>query len=208
VRATAAASVCSRWRTCCSPLVKGEPGADGWHLRAHRACSLGRAPAVRQAGPLTRPLLQATCKRFWEFCTQRGVDLPPAAFTMSYETCIPRQAGLSGSSAIVCAALSCLLDFYGVAEQCVPAGNCSPGERLQLLCPACLVCLCCWAPWPATLRTAGRGLDHRPLPHLCQDCLTPAGTATRLANEVHDACRADLTRPVSGSHQCSGPCWC
>ncbi|KAJ6423969.1 hypothetical protein OIU84_024863 [Salix udensis] len=35
-------------------------------------------------------------------------------FTLSYDTNIPRQTGLSGSSAIVCAALNCLLDFYRV----------------------------------------------------------------------------------------------
>ena len=49
-------------------------------------------------------------------------------FTLAYETSIPRQAGLSGSSAIVCAALNCLLDFYGIANRCVgplrPATHC------------------------------------------------------------------------------------
>ncbi len=90
----------------------------GWEerLRSARARALTRAP------------LQAICKRFWEFCAQRGVELRPGAFIMSYETCIPRQAGLSGSSAIVCAALSCLLDFYGVAEECVPAGAAHTGS--------------------------------------------------------------------------------
>ena len=37
-------------------------------------------------------------------------------FEISYETNIPRQAGLSGSSAIVTAALKCILEYYGVAQ--------------------------------------------------------------------------------------------
>lgn len=39
--------------------------------------------------------------------------LPPSGFRLSYETTIPRQAGLSGSSAIVSAALACLEAHYG-----------------------------------------------------------------------------------------------
>ena len=54
-------------------------------------------------------------------------------FTLAYETSIPRQAGLSGSSAIVCAALNCLLDFYGVASQCV-GPLCPAPHRLALGC--------------------------------------------------------------------------
>ncbi|EIE18683.1 ribosomal protein S5 domain 2-like protein [Coccomyxa subellipsoidea C-169] len=63
-------------------------------------------------------LLKAICKKFLEACEQRQIRLPAGKnFTLSYETNIPRQAGLSGSSAIVCAALNCLLDFYGVADR-------------------------------------------------------------------------------------------
>ncbi|KAK9828127.1 hypothetical protein WJX81_008100 [Elliptochloris bilobata] len=66
-------------------------------------------------------LLKATCKRFREHCMKHAVALPERGnFTLAYSTTIPRQAGLSGSSAIVCAALNCLLDFYGVAEQIPP----------------------------------------------------------------------------------------
>ena len=36
---------------------------------------------------------------------------------MSYDTNIPRQCGLSGSSAIVIAALKCLVDFYEVSDR-------------------------------------------------------------------------------------------
>ena len=54
-------------------------------------------------------LLQAMVKAFYEWCLQKRIDLPPDRnFTLSYSTNIPRQAGLSGSSAICCAGeLSC-----------------------------------------------------------------------------------------------------
>ena len=56
----------------------------------------------------------AICKVFYSHCIQHGIALKEQNFTLSYDTNIPRQAGLSGSSAIICAALSCLLDFYNV----------------------------------------------------------------------------------------------
>ncbi|KAL7094886.1 hypothetical protein ACP275_11G132900 [Erythranthe tilingii] len=59
-------------------------------------------------------LLIAICKIFSNYCKDNGITLHDGNFTMSYDTNIPRQTGLSGSSAIVCAALSCLLDFYKV----------------------------------------------------------------------------------------------
>ncbi|CAI7902148.1 unnamed protein product [Closterium sp. NIES-53] len=55
-------------------------------------------------------LLVSLCACVHDYCQQHGVDLPQhAAFTLSYSTNIPRQVGLSGSSAIITAALSCLL---------------------------------------------------------------------------------------------------
>ncbi|KAI9072137.1 hypothetical protein K1719_045914 [Acacia pycnantha] len=59
-------------------------------------------------------LLMAICKVFHKYCNDNNVHLHGGNFTLSYDTNIPRQAGLSGSSAIVCAALNCLLDFYKV----------------------------------------------------------------------------------------------
>uniref|UniRef100_A0A2N9I3N2 Uncharacterized protein n=1 Tax=Fagus sylvatica TaxID=28930 RepID=A0A2N9I3N2_FAGSY len=59
-------------------------------------------------------LLMAICKVFHNYCKDNKIDLHGGNFTLSYDTNIPRQTGLSGSSAIVCAALSCLLDFYEV----------------------------------------------------------------------------------------------
>ncbi|EMS60120.1 putative glucuronokinase 2 [Triticum urartu] len=54
---------------------------------------------------------------FHDHCKHSGIALEDKNFALSYDTNIPRQAGLSGSSAIVCAALSCLLDFYGVRDR-------------------------------------------------------------------------------------------
>ncbi|KAJ4957300.1 hypothetical protein NE237_014083 [Protea cynaroides] len=59
-------------------------------------------------------LLMAICKVFYNYCKSKNIDLNDGNFTLSYDTNIPRQTGLSGSSAIVCAALNCLLDFYKV----------------------------------------------------------------------------------------------
>ncbi|XP_031484991.1 glucuronokinase 1-like isoform X2 [Nymphaea colorata] len=59
-------------------------------------------------------LLMAICKVFYKYCKENNINLKSGNFTLSYDTNIPRQAGLSGSSAIVCAALNCLLDFYMV----------------------------------------------------------------------------------------------
>ncbi|KZV15147.1 glucuronokinase 1 [Dorcoceras hygrometricum] len=59
-------------------------------------------------------LLVAICKIFHNYCKENNINLHEGNFTLSYDTNIPRQTGLSGSSAIVCAALSCLLDFYKV----------------------------------------------------------------------------------------------
>jgi len=61
-------------------------------------------------------LLQAICKQFYEYTRKHGIDLDHSRnFTLSYDTDVPRQVGLAGSSAIVCAGLSCLMAHYGVA---------------------------------------------------------------------------------------------
>ena len=65
-------------------------------------------------------LLYATCKRFYEHCTDNGIPLRDANFTIDYDTDIPRQVGLGGSSAIVVAALECLMEFHGIGEEQIP----------------------------------------------------------------------------------------
>src|SRR5947209_77527 len=59
-------------------------------------------------------LLKATVKKFVEYCTRQGHALHDRNFSLRHESTIPRQVGLAGSSAIIVAALRCLMDFYGV----------------------------------------------------------------------------------------------
>lgn len=61
-------------------------------------------------------LLMAICKIFHQYCLAHDITLHAGNFSLSYDTNIPRQAGLSGSSAIVCAALNCMLEFYKVSH--------------------------------------------------------------------------------------------
>jgi len=65
-------------------------------------------------------LLQATCKKFHEYCSKRGIALAKRNFTLRYNTNIPRQVGLAGSSAIVTAAFQCLMAFYQLGERDIP----------------------------------------------------------------------------------------
>ena len=60
-------------------------------------------------------LIKATIKRFVEYCDRQGVVLHDRNFSVRYETNIPRQVGLAGSSAIIVATLRCLMEFYAVA---------------------------------------------------------------------------------------------
>jgi glucuronokinase len=59
-------------------------------------------------------LIKATIKRFVEHCQARKILLHDRNFSVRYETNIPRQVGMAGSSAIIVATLRCLMDFYGV----------------------------------------------------------------------------------------------
>jgi glucuronokinase len=59
-------------------------------------------------------LIKATIKRFVEHCDARGVPLHDRNFSVRYQTNIPRQVGLAGSSAIIVATLRALMAFYGV----------------------------------------------------------------------------------------------
>lgn len=65
-------------------------------------------------------LLFATCKKFKDYCDEKGISLPERNFTITYETDIPRQVGLGGSSAIVTAAFKALMQFYGLDETHIP----------------------------------------------------------------------------------------
>ncbi len=59
-------------------------------------------------------LVKAAITGFHEYCTQRCLPLHERNFSIRYETNIPRQVGMAGSSAIVVATLRALMDFYGV----------------------------------------------------------------------------------------------
>jgi glucuronokinase len=58
-------------------------------------------------------LIKATIKKFVEYCEGRH-ELHERNFSIRYETNIPRQVGLAGSSAIIVATLRALMEFYGV----------------------------------------------------------------------------------------------
>lgn len=59
-------------------------------------------------------LVKATIKRFVEFCCNQGIELHERNFSIRYESTIPRQVGLAGSSAIVVATLRALMQFYDI----------------------------------------------------------------------------------------------
>jgi glucuronokinase len=60
-------------------------------------------------------LVKAVIKKFVEYCDRQKHDLHGRNFSVRYESNIPRQVGLAGSSAIILAVLRCLMDFYRVA---------------------------------------------------------------------------------------------
>ncbi|GHB54545.1 mevalonate kinase family protein [Persicitalea jodogahamensis] len=60
------------------------------------------------------PLIKAGIKKFAEYCEQNGIRLPNRNFTVRYRSSIPRQVGMSGSSAIVVALFRALIQFYKV----------------------------------------------------------------------------------------------
>ena len=59
-------------------------------------------------------LIKATIKWFVDYCERQGIKLHNRNFSVRYQTNIPRQVGMAGSSAIVVATLRCLMEFYGV----------------------------------------------------------------------------------------------
>ena len=65
-------------------------------------------------------LMQATCKKFYEYCALNGIAIARKNFTLSYDTNIPRQVGLAGSSAIVTSVFKCLMQFFNVTALDIP----------------------------------------------------------------------------------------
>ncbi len=59
-------------------------------------------------------LIKATIKLFVDYCHSQGIELHDRNFSIRYETNIPQQVGLAGSSAIITATLRALMEFYQV----------------------------------------------------------------------------------------------
>lgn len=59
-------------------------------------------------------LLKAAIKKFSDYCRLQSIELEDKNFSICYETTIPRQLGLGGSSAIITAAIKALMKFYDV----------------------------------------------------------------------------------------------
>ena len=68
-------------------------------------------------------LVKAAIKRFAEYCQTEGIELAPRNFSIRYDSNIPRQVGLAGSSAIVTATVRALCRFYDVliSEDVLPS---------------------------------------------------------------------------------------
>lgn len=60
-------------------------------------------------------LMKATVKRFVDYCIANDINLDTSSgFSLSYESDIPQQVGMAGSSAIIIATLRCLMAHYNV----------------------------------------------------------------------------------------------
>src|SRR4051794_16627391 len=59
-------------------------------------------------------LVKAAIKKFAEYCARQHIPLHDRNFSVRFDSTIPRQVGLAGSSAIIVATLRCLMEFYGV----------------------------------------------------------------------------------------------
>lgn len=59
-------------------------------------------------------LIQAAIKTFADYCKNLEIKLQGKNFTIRYESSIPRQLGLGGSSAIITAVMRALIKFYKV----------------------------------------------------------------------------------------------
>lgn len=59
-------------------------------------------------------LLKASVKRFHDHCRAAGITLPRRNFTLRYQSDIPSQVGMAGSSAIITAAMRAMMAFHGV----------------------------------------------------------------------------------------------
>jgi glucuronokinase len=59
-------------------------------------------------------LIQAAIKTFADYCKSQEIKLQDRNFTIRYDSSIPRQLGLGGSSAIITAVMRALMEFYRI----------------------------------------------------------------------------------------------
>ena len=59
-------------------------------------------------------LVKAAVKKFAEHCLRHDLKLHDRNFSVRYQSNIPRQVGLAGSSAIIVATMRCLMEFYQI----------------------------------------------------------------------------------------------
>ncbi|MFO7655572.1 MAG: hypothetical protein R6W78_00745 [Bacteroidales bacterium] len=59
-------------------------------------------------------LIKATIKKFYEYCQSNNIRLSNKNFTVRFQSSIPRQVGLAGSSAIITATIRSLMKFNNV----------------------------------------------------------------------------------------------
>ena len=81
--------------------------------------SLGALVAEARGGGYGDPprLLRGTLVRFWELARSRGLDLSEAKVAIGYETTVPAEVGLGGSSAVVVASMLALCKRFGIAVE-------------------------------------------------------------------------------------------
>ena len=59
-------------------------------------------------------LIKASIKAFYDYCTSNNIRIKNENFSIRYNSSIPRQVGLAGSSAIITATMKALIKFYDV----------------------------------------------------------------------------------------------
>ena len=59
-------------------------------------------------------LIKAAIKSFYDFCVENNIPLKNKNFSIRYNSSIPRQVGLAGSSAIITATMKALIQFFEV----------------------------------------------------------------------------------------------
>lgn len=62
-------------------------------------------------------LIKAAIKTFYDYCTDHNIKLENKNFSIRYNSSIPRQVGLAGSSAIITATMKALCKFFNIDIQ-------------------------------------------------------------------------------------------